>query len=295
LLACACGNLSNEDVAFLEAVPQKGALKLNVPPGGGAQAACAVGAADVWTSTKKTSDDINTGLDGILSLVDLIRSFSPTTRMPDSRIWGPWPDDKHRGVEFRVTITRDLDAHGVPWRWIYVFEARRPPGPFQPILEGEFYGAQARDGVGRLVIHFENSWKLGIANPGDPTLPARFYYDLSGDPRTLSVDMTDNPLGFGLVGFDYFYAGYLDGHGRFDFALPPDSRGCRSEISTWFTAGGAGKATLHVHCGPFSVGDVIQCFDQSACLTYVEDPFAFTPSCGGTKPCKLGNIASCPF
>jgi hypothetical protein len=295
LLLCACGNLSNQDVAFLEAVPQKGALKLSVPRGDTAQPACALGPADVWTSTKTTSDGINAGLDGILSLVDAIRGFPPSTRSQDARTWGPWPDDKHPGVQFRVQISRELDANGIPWRWIYVFEARRSPGAFLPILEGEFFGAQARNGVGRLVIHFENSIALGINNPKDPTLPARFYYDLSGDPRTISLDTTDNPVGFGLVGFDYFYAGYLDGHGRFDYALPPDTNGCRSEITTWFTAAGAGKATLHVHCGPFTLGDVIQCWDQVACLSYVDDPFAFTPSCLGAKPCKLGNIASCPF
>jgi hypothetical protein len=297
LLLCACGNLSNQDVAYLEAIPQRGSVKLSIPPGDSGQPACALGTADVWNFAKTTGAGINSLLDGILVLVEAIRTLPPTTRTSDSRTWGPWPDDKHPGVEFKVDIFRELDPQGVPWRWIYSFVARKARGPFLPVLEGEFFGAQARNGVGRLVIHFENLTALGLNDPNQgtpPALPGRFYYDLSGDPRTISLDMTDNPLGFGLVGFDYFFAGYLDGHGRFDYAMPPDKSGCRYEVTTWFTAAGAGKLTLHVHCGPFSLGDVLQCWDQSACLTYVDDPFAFTPSCNGTKPCKLGAAASCP-
>jgi hypothetical protein len=49
-----------------------------------------------------------------------------------------------------------------------------------------------------------------------------------------------------------------------------------------------------VRCGSFDAGDVIQCWDQSACLAYVDDPFAFTPACLGVKPCKLGKISACP-
>jgi len=293
-LACACGNLSNEDVAYLEAIPQRGALRLSVPAGASGQPACAIGPADVWTSARTTGDAINAGLDGILAMVETIRGFPPSTRAPDQRTWGPWPDQSHPGVQARVVIARELDAQGVPWRWIYTFAARRSPGDWLPILEGEFFGAQARDGVGRLVIHFENSRALGIANPKDPTFPGRLYYDLTGDPRTISLDLTDNPLGFGLVGFDYFWAGYNDGHGRFDYALPPDANGCRAEVTTWFTAAGNGKGALHIHCPLVVDGYSNICWDQSSCLTYVDDPFAVIAACNGVKPCKLGNAASCP-
>src|SRR5438874_3314188 len=136
-LLCACGNLSNEDVAFLEAIPQQGALKVAVPAGDGAQTACLIGAADVWNSAKSTGDGINAGVDGILALVDAIRGLSPSQRDPDCRTWGPWNDDKHPGVQYEVQICRELDASGVPWRWDYTFQGRRPPAAFLPILEGE--------------------------------------------------------------------------------------------------------------------------------------------------------------
>ena len=59
LAACACGNLSNQDIAFLEALPQKDQLHVVVPGNGSAQTACAIGTADVWNSAKTSGDGIN--------------------------------------------------------------------------------------------------------------------------------------------------------------------------------------------------------------------------------------------
>lgn len=294
LLLCACGTLSNEDVAFLEAIPQKEQLHVAVPRGDTAQTLCAIGPADIWTNAKTTGDQINAGVDGILSLVDAIRALTPTTRDPDQRTWGPFADQKHAGVEMQVIMERELDAQRVPWRWIYTISARRRPAAFVPILEGEFFGAQARNGIGRITLHFENAWALGINQPSDPHFPARIFYDLSGDPRTLSLDLTAG-VGLGLQRFDYGYAGYADGHGRFDYAFPDPKSSCTIEVTTFFTAAGAGRDVYRARCpGGTVIGDIQQCWDVSACLTYVNDPFAFTAQCGGVKPCLLGDAASCP-
>jgi hypothetical protein len=289
---CACGNLSNEDVAFFEALPQKDQLHVQVPANDTAQAACAIGPADIWTSAKATGDNINSGVDGILGLVDSIRAVPPTTRDTDQRTWGPYPDAQHPGVVNQVTMVRELDAQGVPWRWIYAISARRPPADLLPILEGEFFGAQARSGVGRMTLHFESSAALGINKASDPTSPARVFYDLSGDPRTVSLDLSAG-LGLGLLRFDYGYAGYADGHGRFDYAIPDPKNGCTLEVTTFFTPQGAGHLAYRARCGTLVFGDVKQCWDVSACLTYVNDPFALTQQCNGVKPCLLGNALSC--
>ena len=293
VFACACGTLSNEDIAFFEALPQKEQLHVQVPQNDTAQPACLIGPAEVWTNAKATGDSINSGVDGILGLVDAIRAVPPTTRDTDQRTWGPFADDKHPGVDDQVTMVRELDAQGVPWRWIYTISARRKPAGFLPILEGEFFGAQAKNGIGRLTLHFENSHAVGIDKPGDPQSPARIFYDLSSDPRTVSLDLTAG-LGLGLLRFDYGYAGYQDGHGRFDYAFPDPKSGCTIEVTTLFTARGSGRDVYRARCGTFTIGDIRQCWDVSACLTYVDDPFAFTPQCNGVKPCLLGNPASCP-
>ncbi|HZX97385.1 MAG TPA: hypothetical protein VFE90_22910 [Myxococcales bacterium] len=293
LLACACGNLSNEDVAFLVAIPQKQQLHVQLPAQPAAQNACAIGPADIYASARTTGDSINAGVDAILALVDSILGVTPTSRDVDSRTWGPFPDSQHPGVQVQVVMTRELDASGTPWRFVYTISAARPPGAFIPLLEGEFFGAQARSGIGRVTLHFESSRQLGIAKPTDPAQPARIYYDLSSDPHTVSLDLTSNS-GFGLVGFDYAFAGYADGHGRFDYAFPDPKSGCLLEVTTNFTARGAGRDVFRALCGAVVLGDVQQCWDVGGCLTFVDDPFALTAQCNGLKPCLLGTSTACP-
>jgi len=291
---CACGNLSNDDIAFLEALPQKQNLHVQVPSGSAAQSLCSIGSADVYANAKSTGQSINSGVDNILALVDAIRAVTPTSRDEDSRTWGPFPDKDHPGVQIRVVMVRELDAKLVPWRWIYTISASRPPAAELPILEGEFFGPQARNGIGRITLHFENTTSLGINKPGDPTFPARILYDLSGDPRTISLDLTAGVNAFGLIRFDYFFAGYADGHGQFDFAFPDPKSGCTIEVSTFFNAQGAGRDVFRARCGLSLFGDAKQCWDAAGCLSFVDDPFAFTAACGLLKPCLLGNASACP-
>jgi hypothetical protein len=292
-LVCACGNLSNEDVAFVEAIPSKEQLQVQVPLANTAQPACQFGNADVYTTAKTTGDSINAGVNSLLTLVDAIRGVAPTTRSSDSRTWGPFPDSNHPGFTVRVDMERELDAQGVPWRWDYqITETKADKSQSLVVLEGNFYGPMAKDGTGRIVLHFENSQALGIAGAKDPGFPLNIYYELGTDPHRISLDLTEG-VGFGVPSFDYQFAGYADGHGSFAFAAA-GSNGCTQEINTAFTAKGAGRDTVNVKCGPFNLGTVQQCWDVSNCLSYINDPLAITLACGGLKPCLLGSAASCP-
>jgi hypothetical protein len=291
---CACGNLSNEDIAFMEAIPQRKELHVAVPQGSTAPPVCTIGSADVYASAKTTGVQINGGVDAILSLVDAIRSTTPTTRGEDTRTWGPFPDQSHPGVTIQVTMYRELDATLTPWRYVYTISAARLPGSYLPILEGEFFGAQAANGIGRMTLHFENSTSLGMNNPSDPTFPARIFYDLHDDPRTISLDLTAGANAFGLISFDYGYAVYADGHGQFDYAFPDPKSGCTIEVTTFFNPQGAGRDVFRARCGTMVLGDVNQCWDTTGCLTYVNDPFALTAACNGVAPCVLGDPTQCP-
>src|SRR4030088_1485788 len=93
----ACGNLSNEDIAFAEGLPQREALRVRVP-GQTAQALGLYGQADVFLSAQRIGGQVNAGLDSILAMVDVVRGATPTTRSVDQRPWGPFPDRDHPGV-----------------------------------------------------------------------------------------------------------------------------------------------------------------------------------------------------
>src|SRR5258705_6325583 len=257
LMLCACGNLSNEDIAFIEAVPRSQQLHVQVAQGSTVQSLCAIGPADLYANAKSTGQSINAGVDNILALVDAIRTVTPTSRDDDSRTWGPFDDQNHPGVKIQVVMFRELDATYTPWRWIYTIMAARPPAAYLPILEGEFFGAQASNGIGRMTLHFENTKTLDINDPlHDPTFPARIHYDLSGDPHTVSLDLTAGSNAFGLLSFDYFWAGYADGHGELDFAVPDPTSGCTIEVNTFFNAQGAGRDLFRARCGSVVFGDV---------------------------------------
>lgn len=287
------GTLSNDDIAFFEAVPRRDALHVKLPPASG-QALSTLGPATVYTTAREIAAAVDAGLDGILGLLDLIRGVPPTTRTAYSRTWGPFPDREHPGVQDRALMTRELNPDGSVYQYRYVIEASRPPGAALPILEGTFYGAQARNGAGKVVIHFENSQALGIARPSDPREAMFINYDFTSDPKTLELDLGVGAAGgFGLPAFNYGYASYADGHGRFDYGAP-DGKGNVLTSQTSFTRTSAGRALIVVTHPPFFEDRIVECWDDTVSLTYIDDPGGILPQCNRVAPCVLGDVKSCP-
>ncbi len=295
VLAAGCGGtLSNDDLAFIEAVPQKESLHVNVPAKS-AQALSALGQADVFVAAQTIATGVNGGLDGVLGLLDFIRGVTPSTRSELERTWGPWADRDHPGVEYQVVMDRELDAKGVFYRFKYSLNARRAPGGALPIIDGFFYGAQAQSGSGTLNIEFDNSHALGIGKPKDPLQPMDIQYDFTGNPRTLDLNLGRNADGgFGLSAFDYGYAIYADGHGLFNYAFP-DGKGNLFTVQTWFTATAAGKALIDAVHPPFFEDKIVECWDSTLSLTFISDPASVVSQCSGVAaPCVLGSAAACP-
>ena len=294
IAAAGCGGtLSNDDIAFIEAVPPRGSLHVEVPAGK-SQALSTLGTATVYTEAVKIASSVNAGLDGILGLLDVIRGVPPTTRSEFSRTWGPFPDKEHPGVQIRAVMTRQLNADGSVYEYQYSINARRPPGAELPLLEGTFFGAQAKNGAGKLVIRFENAQTLGTAKPTDPQQAMFINYDFTSDPKTLELDLGLNAAGgFGLPAFNYGYASYADGHGRFDYGAP-DGKGNIFTAKTSFTRTAAGRALIDVTHPPFFEDKIVECWDDTASLTYINDPGGLLPQCNRVAPCVLGDAAGCP-
>ena len=293
-LAGCGGTLSNDDIAFIEAVPQKESLHVNVPPRS-AQALSTLGRADVFIRAQDIARGVNGGLDGVLGLLDFIRGVTPSTRSQTGRTWGPWADREHPGVEYQVVMEREADAQGALYRFRYSLNARRAPGGYLPIIDGAFYGAQAKNGAGSLNIEFDHSQSLGINKPTDPVKPMDIQYDFTGNPRTLDLNLGRNANGgFGLSSFDYGYAIYADGHGLFNYAFP-DGSGNLFTVQTWFTATAAGKAAIDVVHPPFFEDKLTECWDSTLALTFISDPASLVDQCSGiTPPCVLGSASACP-
>src|SRR5712691_9572152 len=106
-----CGNFSNDDLMFFEAVPTKEQLQV-VLPQSAAQALCPPSPdATVWVGdptdpnnkgARGIRDDINGFVDGLVALVDSVRKYPPTSRSENGRVWGPYDSPDHPGIQFRI-------------------------------------------------------------------------------------------------------------------------------------------------------------------------------------------------
>jgi hypothetical protein len=178
--------------------------------------------------------------------------------------------------------------------WSFAIDASRGGGPYLEVLYAYFIGSDAHTGLGEITINFDNARTLQINGPTDPPGTMLIHYDFSGDPRTVQIDL--GATGLGLSQFDYFYAGFANGAGRFDY-LFPDAQGNLFSLQTSFTSAGAGKAHVFVRTAGGATGTLDECWDTSACLTYVLDPLSVTPICSAFLPglCPVqGDIQSCP-
>jgi hypothetical protein len=303
ILAAACGNYSNDDILFIEALPVARSLHVALP-GGSGQALCAIATSDLDTKAQATAVQLNQGIDSFIALIDLVRQAPPTERRENHRGWGPWPDKNHAGFESAVTMDRTpaSDSGATEDVFIFTFSERRAGDPaWSAVLTATFFGDQADQGRGQIVIHYAVFWALGINKPDDPHGDMTLNYDFSADPRHVDLEV-GNP-GLGLPGGAYSYDRYSDDHGQFSFvfvAVNVDGKGTNVQADTTakFVPSGAGKAfaVYHFTNGTFSLtANVAECWDGAACINYLSDQYGATqPVCGNDKPCEKGDIANCP-
>jgi len=87
----ACGNYSNEDLEFMNAVPARQDFVASIP-----RDLMPANEAELAKDTHGVINTFNGALD-FLKIADVIRMYPPTSRIPDGRIWGPAPDSNHAG------------------------------------------------------------------------------------------------------------------------------------------------------------------------------------------------------
>ncbi len=303
-----CGTFSNEDIRFVEALPRREEIRVVVPAAVAplarmsaplaALAACTgLGTAETWLSAEKTGQDFNRGIDWVLGLVDVVRRYPPTHREENLRRWGPFDDKEHPGNEIQIVFTRTWPAAAAPDpRYAYSFEARKKglAGAFTPVIFGTFVGASATRGRGQLELDFTAIWAVGMQDADTPHGAMEIRYDRSGSPRVSRLTMLPavQTQGFGLVQFDYGFAGYADGSGRFDFAVRNVS-GDTLVATAGFDASGAGRDRVEfTRAGDSApLGSFDQCWTTDACLTWVNDPLDL--SCPSRLNCSGGDVATC--
>ncbi len=311
LLVSGCGNYSNDDLAFLAAVPRRDELrsKIESDPAAGqaltlaqSQAALALGdRSEFAENTLRAATSFNRGIGALLGLFEEVLQHPPTRRFGATRReWGPFVPKDRPGFEFRVVIERELDELGEPGpSFHYALQVRRRlGGEWISPIEGTYLaaGGGIRKGAGTLSLHTLAARNLGFPLGDLDTLDSLdVVYDTAGDPLVIQLEVV------GQSGLDTVRASYEyrertgetpeKGQAAIRFRLEQNLVGgllSATEVfqvtSKWL-ANHAGRAEATILSGDAAGATQIDCWDENFALTYLSKPW---------ESLTLGSDAGCP-
>jgi hypothetical protein len=291
VLAVGCGNYSNEDLEFMNALPDKTDLSANLPA-----ALTTTNEAELATDTHDTVKTFNGILDTVLGGVELIRSYQPTGRGPDSRTWGPIPADKQPGWQWQFVMTRLPDES-----FTYEFDLE-PVGAgdaWLPFITGNFVPAPGvRRGVGSFTI--DTTALRNAAFPFDVPTGRIDTLTVSYQTKDFPISVTMHLVSFPnfpletttINTFDTNFGAQADGSGALQFSMTGNFIPVTSAIETvevmsqWLPTG-AGRATLTVTQGDGAGMMQTECWDASFTATFESKPW-------GTAAENIGDPSLCP-
>jgi hypothetical protein len=304
LLGClaACGgNFSNDDLEFLNALPTREDLASKLPGSSGTVSEeglrqhvdpLAEGeASPLYRDTRKASDAFNSGLDGLLALLEKLRELPPTTRAPELRVWGPWRDPNHPGHEVRFVMNREAG------RFDYLLQYR-PRGSGEEgwwsAMEGTFQAdGGLRKGTGAVRLLVQEARSRGFDMRGlagldlleivyqTRALPIsvqmRFVPALPRTASELLYAYRELPGGLGEMGFLLEDTDILPGTRKEDLAI----------LSRW-TKDQGGVGIVAVTGGDVPAGVTatqVECWDARFQVTYLKRSW---------EAAVVGSASTCP-
>jgi hypothetical protein len=299
-VAVACGNYSNEDLDYMNALPVSGDLRAEIPVASPLELA---GEAELARATHKTTRDFNGLVAALVGLVDAIRSFPPTARTPTSRIWGPFPADrtkmKNLDWETRMIVQRD-DVTPEQFDYeIAVHHQGAADTDWPVILQGWFRAGQtARRGVGHveLVTAAVRAEGLDVSDLGMLD-HLEIDYDTLDDPASIQMSVTDLPDPTSAnppAKVTYEYKANAAGQGQMTFDLfaniipvTPAVEDMRV-VSHWLSTG-EGVATLTIVAGDGVGSQQKECWGRDFQPTFNDKPWMTLEDVGG-DPSVCPNI-----
>src|SRR5262245_49945946 len=227
-LAAGCGNYSNEDLEFMNAMPSREDLSANLP----ARSALTQG---TEAELSKQAHDVAKAFNGImfdiLGGVDFIRSFPPSDRGENSRTWGPFqngPGDNNPDLQWLFTVHREAE----PSTFTYKLQVQRktdPPDAWVDFLDGMFTSRHgARRGEGSFTMQTDSVRAAGFPpEPGDGAKikSIKVDYDTRDFPISVHMTIMTYPDLLDLtqtVTTTYEYGVQADGQGALRFSVTGD-------------------------------------------------------------------------
>ncbi|OJH39034.1 hypothetical protein BON30_21520 [Cystobacter ferrugineus] len=286
-LATACGgNISNDDLQFLNALPTREDLSAKLP---GAERVWEMGSSrqrvaplalgelsQFYANTRRAADDFNRGLDGVFSYLEGVRKSSPTTRTPEFRIWGPMENPRHPGHEVRFKMERKPEGFTF---WIEFRPVGSDEAAWWSALEGRVHPeGGSRRGEGTLSILMAQMRDHGIQEPWFMGLERLDVdYQTSMLPISVRMHFVPGPPGSGSE-TSYAYHELPGGPGQMRFLsedmdlVPGEQREKVAVLSRW-TQDQGGMAIVEATGGdvpPGSTATLVECWDASFRTTYTK-------------------------
>jgi len=296
LLLAACGNYSNEDLEYMNAVPARVDIAAVIP-----RALMPANEAEL----SRLTHDVITAFNGallFLEAADEIRKYQPTSRILNGRVWGPAPmEGRHVGWQWRFIITRDPAA---PEMFSYAFEVQRigAGDAWIPFISGTFV---ATGGVRKGMGHFRITTdalraagfflEINVKGDGELLKELDVMYSTAAFPISVTMGMvlytdalTATPF-MNWVTIDYHHEAQSNGQGAMEFKGTDSKTGWTLGIESRWLPTGRGRADARAMDGAGVDMTRTQCWDDSFVQTYDYTPWDQPPD-----PIEEGMIADCP-
>jgi hypothetical protein len=291
LMVVGCGNYSNDDLEYMNAVPAGNQLVATLPAYSAALPVASE--AELAQTTHSVTTQFNQMIDSTLGGVDAIRSYEPSSRTPTSRTWGPFASTNQVGWDWRLIVSHD-DPQSTTFTYeLDVENTVDTSAGWLTFVTGSFDATEGvRKGMGSMTV------------TTDPLAKAGFPFDQGAAPFTMltvtystlsypiTVDMTIDRTADALnpvTSVVYRYAGQADGSGQMSFTLTGNLvAGPAIEtvavVSAWLPTG-AGEATETVEQGDAAGLTQTECWNTSFAATYNSKPWSPTENLGDPTAC----------
>jgi len=293
LLLAACGNYSNEDLEFMNAVPAREDISANMPR----SMILPANEAELSRDTHDVIRTFNGALD-FLDAADVIRTYQPTSRVPNGRIWGPFDMRDHEGWQWRFRMSRDPAALEEMFKYWFEIE---PTGAGEDgwllFIDGWFVptGGGARRGMGYFHIGTEQlragNYPLGPDADGNTFEDLKVMYSTAAFPVSVSMTLVIHPKNnpTSTLTILYHYEQQENGQAAMEFSGTDSKSGASLSITSHWLASGAGRAEAMAQDGMGAGATWVECWNDQFVSVYDYKPWAVYPD-----PVETGNPAECP-
>jgi hypothetical protein len=293
-LLAGCGNYSNEDLEYMNALPERGDLEANLPQ---AQSAVLAQTAELYRLTHDVTRIFNGTADAFLRLIDFVRAHSPSSRTENSRTWGPSPSKENPGWMVKMKISRVNPTATSFSYWLgFLPVANRTADPI--ILIAGTFDARGgiRGGTGAFDVTTDVARASGIALDLGFLDKLHVDYDTITDTVTdpimvhMEVTHLDNPLKPDEIKsavYDYGETRDHRGAMSFDFwanSIPGPAVEKFHVTSRWL-GDGSGRSDVEVVEGDGAGAKQAQCWDRHFQPTYTNKPWSPAENLGDPSAC----------